>query len=40
MDRALGKVQRMDMFRTDEIIVEIINAFIDRGEITTEEKEL
>ena len=40
LDRALGKIQRKDMFRTDGITVENINAFIGRGEITTEEKQL
>ena len=33
LDRALGKVERKDMFRTDGITVENISAFIDRGEI-------
>ena len=40
LDRALGKIQRKDMFQRDGITVENINAFIGRGEITTEEKQL
>ena len=33
LDRALGKVQRKDMLRTDGITVENISAFVGRGEI-------
>ena len=33
LDRALGKVQRKDMFRRDGITVENISAFIASGEI-------
>ena len=40
LDRALGKIQRKDMFQRDGITVENISAFISRDEITTEEKQL
>ena len=33
LDRALGKIQRKDMFHRDKITVENISAFVGRGEI-------